>query len=65
MKVFILIIEPKSQYEDFEGNDFEVLGIFKTEEKAKEKMRENMTQWSKYCGITEDNYIIEPYEVEE
>jgi len=59
--VFVLIHEPRGVggYDEYEGNDFEILGVFKSKEKCEEVIEKNIKNYHYSCHITRDNYTIE------
>jgi len=59
MDVYLVIVEPRNDNEDFEGNDYEVIGIFSTKELAKKAIKEDIKEWNEHCNISENNYTIE------
>ena len=64
MKVFIVICEPGSKNDEFEGNDFNIIGVFSNRYVVNDVISKDIKNWHYSCGITEKNYLIEECEVD-
>jgi len=63
-KVYVLIFEPDRGCEEYEGNDYEIKGVFKTKELAEKFIEKDIKKYHFSCEITKLSYDIEEREVQ-
>ena len=63
MIVYILVFDRDRKSEEYEGNDYEIIGVFYDKENAIKVMNEKVKEWHFSSHITSDDYIIEEFEV--
>lgn len=65
MKVYVLLMSPRSEYEEGEGDDTKLLGVFSKKETINGIIEEDIQTWHPSCGITHDNYWVEETYIDE
>ena len=63
MKVYNLVFDRDRGYDEYEGNEFEFLGVYKSEEAAIKARDEHIKNYHWSCGIDEKDYDIEVCEI--